>query len=352
MLAGGVRTQARIQRGLRTAGYGLASWAGGLALLFVAGTVLSSATLRAVSRAQVATVGAVSRAESLLRSVYRGVIALTSAYFFISIPLLILAVLGLAGAVYYLFFVIGQIPVRLAAFVGIAALYTVYAIVRSIFAKLKQQEPGRALPRDQARIYNPAWLFVNGFYRIFLRITLGASRLQEILADRYAALAYGSQQLADGLRHLIRQSLAFNKQVAAEVRAARQAERELGNLYALPPIDQGEQQTELEAEVEQAMNRPTSAYDSHPAPKDRLALLAELQSRTSAFGDDAPASDLLPNLVGLQTEMTMRVQRQLDNPPAANLSKWYDHRSRSRSSRWATRENVTRVEGKRKRNPS
>ena len=36
----------------------------------------------------------------------------------------------------------------------------------------------------QARWYNPAWLFINGFHRGFLRITQGASRLQEILADR------------------------------------------------------------------------------------------------------------------------------------------------------------------------
>jgi hypothetical protein len=38
---------------------------------------------------------------------------------------------------------------------------------------------------------NPAWWFATGFYRIFLRVSQGAARLQEILADRRAAEAYG-----------------------------------------------------------------------------------------------------------------------------------------------------------------
>jgi hypothetical protein len=51
------------------------------------------------------------------------------------------------------------------------------------------------------------------YFRVFLRITLGASRLQEILADRYAALAYGAQNFIEGLRNVIRQSVQFDFQV-------------------------------------------------------------------------------------------------------------------------------------------
>jgi hypothetical protein len=36
--------------------------------------------------------------------------------------------------------------------------------------------------------YNPAWLFLNAFHRIFLRISQGASRLQEVRADRVGCL--------------------------------------------------------------------------------------------------------------------------------------------------------------------
>ena len=52
---------------------------------------------------------------------------------------------------------------------------------------------GHAGVSGAAGWYNPAWLFVNGFFRVFLRVSQGASRLQEVMADRWAAFCYGSE---------------------------------------------------------------------------------------------------------------------------------------------------------------
>ena len=71
--------------------------------------------------------------------------------------------------------------------------------------------------------YNPAWLFLNGFYRVFLRISQGASRLQEILADRWAAFTYGSKAFEEGLRHVIEQSVRFDARAGAALRAWRRS---------------------------------------------------------------------------------------------------------------------------------
>ena len=49
-----------------------------------------------------------------------------------------------------------------------------------------------------AAVYNPAWLFATRYHQIFLRISQGASRLQEVLADRRAVSAYGSRPFVDG----------------------------------------------------------------------------------------------------------------------------------------------------------
>ena len=49
---------------------------------------------------------------------------------------------------------------------------------------------------------NPAWWFVRGFHSVFLRISQGASRLQEGLADRWAAFAYGSKSFEELLTAL------------------------------------------------------------------------------------------------------------------------------------------------------
>jgi Zn-dependent protease with chaperone function len=162
----------------------------------------------------------------------------------------------------------------------------------------------------QARWYNPAWLFVNGFHRLFLRITLGASRLQEILADRYAALAYGVQNSVDGLMHIVRQGLVFDAQVSQEIKTAMGHNRGLQNLYLLPPI-QGTMLKQLEAKVEQRMNRPTSTYDSHPAIQDRIRLVRQLDSGSEVEGSQEPAWDLLPDAESLQQEMTAHVQQNV-----------------------------------------
>jgi Zn-dependent protease with chaperone function len=418
VLAQGITSQARIQRWLRRGGYILAGWGAGLAVLFLVGILLSSLTLRTVSRRRPTAQFAIGRGELWVRTVYRVVIAITSLYFYLSIPLLILVVVAAAGGIFYLFLLIGHIPLRLAVFIGAAALVTLYAIVRSLFARVKEADPGRPLSREEApalwslaeevaqrlgtrpvdaiyvtpspeiavlerggiwtklrgegrrslvlglgalpglsqsqfkailaheyghfsnrdtaggnlanqvrhsmyhmalglalnglaRWYNPAWIFLNGFNRIFLRITLGASRLQEILADRYAVMAYGVQAFSEGLMHMIRQDLAFGMQVSDEVEQAQEQGRSLYNVYMLPPLESHGQQKELEEKTAEVMRRPASPYDSHPVPRERIALLEQLQLRTPSEVNPAPVWDLLPNAPALQAEMTEVIQTNL-----------------------------------------
>jgi Zn-dependent protease with chaperone function len=159
----------------------------------------------------------------------------------------------------------------------------------------------------QARWYNPAWLFVNGFYRVFLRVTLGAARLQEILADRYAALAYGVQSFVDGLTHMVGRALTFDAQVSHEIKAAVGHNRGLNNLYVLPPV-QGPMLKKVEGNIRQQMNRPTSSYDSHPALQDRIRLVQQLDVDSEVEDNREPVWGLLPNAEALQKEMTAHVQ--------------------------------------------
>lgn len=418
MLDKGIRTQARMRRWLRGAGYATATWLGVLGLVLLLGLALSKATLALVARTQATGSFEVSRGERALRSIYRLVIAASSIYFYISIPFLILLVVAIVAGIIYLFLALGRIPVRLMLFIGLAGLYTLVAIVRSLFVRVRSGEPGRKLPlqeapqlwaltgevaskvgtrgldaiyltpgtgiavtergsllkrmrgraerslilglgvlpdltqgrlrailaheyghfshRDtaggdlanlalasiqqmgyglavsgQARWYNPAWLFVNGFLRVFLRVVLGASRLQEILADRYAAAAYGAQQLIDGLMHVIRQDLAFSLEVREEAKAAQAEQRDLRNLYALPGLKTAELKGELEKAVGEVMALPTSPYDSHPSPADRIRLLKKMPETGVVEEEPGPAWALLPMRRALQEEMTSVVRTNL-----------------------------------------
>jgi Zn-dependent protease with chaperone function len=413
-LDSGISSQARTYRWLRRGGYALVGWLVGIGILFLAGILLSRLTLTAVQRVQSLCQFEVGRAELLVRTIYRIVIALTSAYFYISIPFVILIVVAATAGIFYLFLVAGRIPLRLAVALGFAAIYTLVAVVRSVFTRIREEEPGHPLPRDeapqlwalveevaehigtrpvdviyvtpapsiavvergrpleklrgagqrclvlglgalpgmtqaqfkavlaheyghfsnrdtaggnlaqrvlisihrmayglaasgQAHWYNPAWLFLKGFNRIFLRITLGASRLQEILADRYAALAYGVQTFVDGLVHIVRQNLVFDMQVTQEVKEAADQGRDLRNLYLLPSIHDDSLE-ELEAKLTEAMSKPTSPYDSHPAVQQRIELVKKLEVINDAEESQEPVWNLLPGADELQRQMTAIVQ--------------------------------------------
>ncbi len=411
----GVRTQMTINRALQGGGIGLASWLAGLILLFLVGSVLSWVTLRTVKREITRGSFEVNSGERFIRRLYRLIIVITSVYFYISIPILILLVIAGVGGIFYLFFEIGRIPIQLSIIILVAGIYTLIAIVRSVFSKAKIQDPdfkvnpnempelwqlanevarkvgtrpvdtifltpgveaavtergsladrmrdrsqrimilglgglsgltqgqlraivaheyGHFTNRDtaggdfarqvrfsvnmmaqrliysgQARWYNPAWWFVNGYYRIFLRITLGASRLQEILADRIAVLSYGIQDMVDGLTHIIRKGLEFNFQVNEEIERAQNEKSGLRNLFALPPV---KDPASVEQKIKELMGRPSSVYDSHPAPRDRIALIQQIKVSGFFDYDPRPAWDLIPNASRLQEEFTANIEKQL-----------------------------------------
>jgi Zn-dependent protease with chaperone function len=415
LLDGGIRTQANLARTLRWSGIGLGSWLGGLLLLFLSGLLLSNLTLKAVDREIGFGSFELSPVEAFVRRVYRVIIAITSGYFYISIPILILIITVLVGGIIYLMLSAGQLFLRLALFVLIAGIYTLAAVVRSLFVRANTEAPGRPVSQDAmpelwglvkevalrlntrpvdaifltpgveigvfergsllkklrdrgqrylilgmgalsgltqgqlrailaheyghfnnrdtaggdfvqlvqrslysiarnlaysglATWYNPAWWFVNIYNRIFLRITLGASRMQEILADRFAALAYGAHNLAAGLEQLIRQNLTFAFQVDAEVKQAAAQQRGLHNLYVLPPVEDAQT---LENKLAESMRRPSSAYDSHPAPHNRLSLIERIKTEDAASDDPRPAWDLIEDASQVQWEATSLLEKNL-----------------------------------------
>lgn len=408
----GISTQARMQRALRWTLYGLAGWVVSLALLFLIGLALSQATLGSLKRQQSQTAFEIRPAERLVRQIYRVVIALTSLYYYISIPVLLLLVIALVGGTIYAFFAIGQIPIKLALIILGGGGFTLLAVIRSLFIKRKQEDPGTPLERKDslflqetldevarkvqtrpvqkvfitpgteigvyergkwwqrlrgqgerclilglgalpglnqgqfrailaheyghfsnadtaggdlahtvsfnihnmaqglfevgtAAWYNPVWLFINGYYRIFLLITRGASRLQEVLADRLATFHYGLSNMESGLKHTIHQDLLFQSLATREINQAIEENRGLQNLYTLP---EGDIDSDLEAAYQKIMEAKTSPYASHPSPQERLEYITKVPNSAFNQEDHRPAWDLFPDAVGLQKEITELVE--------------------------------------------
>jgi Zn-dependent protease with chaperone function len=411
-------------RKVRPATYGLASllgrgfavWAGGLLLLFVLGALLSRAVLHAAEAMPTEATGRAHGAPALARRAYAVVLWLSCAYYYVSMPILALVVLLAGGGIVYACFAIGRIPVKLVVIVVILTLTTLWSILKSLFVRVKDEDPGERLDlRTQPRLrsvlvevarrigtrpvqnvyltpgtdvavmerggmwnqlrgsaerclilgvgvleglkigpfkavlaheyghfsnrdtaggglaigvrrslytmakglaengaaawYNPAWIFLNVFYRVFMRISQGASRLQEILADRWAAFTYGSKAFEEGLRHVIEQSVRFDARAGATLNEVVSGKAALVNLYqhalATPVPEQ-----DVAKAITEALHRAPSEYDSHPSPTERTRWVRALNAKGTAAGaeDGQDVWTLFADRDKIEERMTSRVR--------------------------------------------
>lgn len=160
-----------------------------------------------------------------------------------------------------------------------------------------------------ATIYNIAFQFLRVYHFIFRRITHGATRLQEILADRVAVHQYGADAFREGLTHVIRRDIEFHHVADKEINAAFSSNRALQNLYEMT-----EQNEEIKNDLEKMYNeniaRPTTEDDTHPSPQDRFKWASQIKSR-----ETAPISgmvwDLFKNREALTTEMNTLLEKRL-----------------------------------------
>ena len=162
------------------------------------------------------------------------------------------------------------------------------------------------IANEQASWLNIAFHFLRIYHFIFRRISHGATRLQEVLADRVAAFQYGPLAFEEGLTHVVRKSVEFHHLAAREIDASVEGQRALQNLYELR-VDQS---SDLQQEVEGALNRETCEDDTHPGPNDRFRL-----TRKIAGANELPATgmvwDLFKNREALTSEMTSLIQSEV-----------------------------------------
>ena len=164
------------------------------------------------------------------------------------------------------------------------------------------------IANEQASWLNVAFHFLRIYHFIFRRISHGATRLQEVLADRVAALQYGPLAFEEGLTHVVRKSVEFHHLATKEIDACMAGQRALQNLYELPL----EQNSSLQQEMEESLNRETSEDDTHPCPNDRFRLVRKI-----AGANELPATgmvwDLFKNREALTNEMTSLVQSEVQS---------------------------------------
>jgi heat shock protein HtpX len=140
-----------------------------------------------------------------------------------------------------------------------------------------------------------------GYARMFLRVTQGISRNQELVADGLAARIAGSRAFVDGLRRIAGTAPAFGAFMQNEVVPTVQAGYR-------PPLVEGFSLFLSEPAVADAMRKTveqelgaaeTSPYDTHPSLKERIAAVEALPPGEAA-SDPTPALSLVQNVPDLE----------------------------------------------------
>jgi tetratricopeptide (TPR) repeat protein len=168
----------------------------------------------------------------------------------------------------------------------------------------------RAMYRSgQAVWWNIAFNFLRVYHFIFRRISHGATRLQEILADRVAVYNYGAHAFKEGLSHVIRRDLEFRRLAGKELEAAVAARRAVQNLYELAYVE-GETDKSIEEEYNKTINRLTTEDDTHPSPAKRFSLASRIISRNESEASGM-VWDLFTNREALTGEMSALIEARL-----------------------------------------
>jgi Zn-dependent protease with chaperone function len=120
-------------------------------------------------------------------------------------------------------------------------------------------------------LLNPARWVILGYLWLFAYVTTGFSRLREVLADVAAVETYGAEAFKGGLRTvMLNDSLFGQRGLPAMLTLAREG-RQLADVYrAMEQTKAAMYPWDLEQAWDLAARGSASAFDSHPAVKDRL----------------------------------------------------------------------------------
>jgi hypothetical protein len=408
LLDTGIGSRATVWRYAYYSLFLLAAWLIGLALLFLLGKAMSKKTLRWVETSDPNAEN--HDGQAALRKWYRRLINVGGAYYYFSIPIVMVLTIAVSGSLIYAILMTGHIPVKLVAILGLGVLVTLYSMLRSLLIRSKQEDPGRSLSREEApklweltqsvaqhigtrpideirltpgtdmavyergsfrervqdkaqRIlilgvatlndfkissfravlaheyghfshrdtaggdvairvnrdminfaiamaaqnqavpWNIAFQFLRVYHFIFRRISHGATRLQEMMADRVAVKTYGAKAFEEGLTHVIRRDVEFEDASYWEVSNAAQERRALRNLYEMKAVGEN-----IDEKIREVINRASTEDDTHPPPAERFRLAKRILI-SKIPPTEGMVWDLFKDRDALTNEMSRLVER-------------------------------------------
>lgn len=154
--------------------------------------------------------------------------------------------------------------------------------------------------------WNIAFQFLRLYDKIFRTISHGATRFQEVLADRLAAQTYGAGTFQDGLTYAVKRGLEFESFANYEIELAKKDNRPISNLYELTAGPEAS----VEEQFNTAMNRETTNDDTHPSPKDRFRYVEGMGNMVLNSSNNY-VRDLFKDWNAITHEMTENIKERI-----------------------------------------
>jgi len=153
-----------------------------------------------------------------------------------------------------------------------------------------------------------AWWFVHWFERLFLRVSQGASRLQEILADRWAIFAYGSDAFVRSTETIVASEVRFGDHLARTVAETFEVNKPQANLYRFQPsVVISDKQVQLIAS--ESLAREPLPFDSHPSHQQRIAWARAIGAPGAPHPDDEESAwSLFSDRIAIEELLTEQVR--------------------------------------------
>jgi Zn-dependent protease with chaperone function len=159
---------------------------------------------------------------------------------------------------------------------------------------------------NQAVWWNIAFWFLRIYHFIFRRISYGATRLQEVLADRVAVRAYGAAAFEDGLRHVVRRQIEFEDIAYWEITEAVRAHRSISNIYDMS----ARAENNIEKKIAEAITKASSEEETHPSPADRFRYAKRIAT-THRQSSQGMVWDLFSDKESLTREMSALIDKHV-----------------------------------------
>lgn len=172
--------------------------------------------------------------------------------------------------------------------------------------------------RRAAGILNPAWWFVAFFAESFGRLSLGASRFQELQADRFAATLCGAEVCISALERSVERDARFAAHADAVLTDAIERFIVIENLYEVPRHERSEERERLVLDaIDESYSAETaSPFDSHPPIGRRLTWLRRMAEDRVGFPrgerDARPAWSLFDDRSAIERRATEQFRQRVE----------------------------------------